>query len=383
MAEIIFDNVSKRFPDGTVTLNKACFTVRDGEFFILVGPSGCGKSTLLNMLVGLETVSDGEIRIDGQQINHLDPKDRNLAMVFQSYALYPHMSIRENIAFPLRVANVPKADIIRRVEATAAMLELTDLLDRKPASLSGGQRQRVAMGRALIREPKAFLLDEPLSNLDARLRVQMRAEIANLHKQLGITMLYVTHDQIEAMTLGDRIAVLNHGDIQQIGTPLALYREPANVFVASFMGAPSMNFLPAMVSESHVVLPMGHIPLTPALRHKIPPHGGPILVGFRPEHLCIAQSSGTSDSFIFPVAVDRVEWLGVELYLYFEIPHLETLGNLPWPKYLDNQLSKSKIAFPCIARFEANELIGAGENLSLAINTQHILYFDAFTGTRY
>ncbi len=237
MTEIILDHVSKRFPDGTVTLKEASFTVHDGEFFILVGPSGCGKSTLLNMIAGLEEVSAGEIRVDGRAVNNLDPKDRNMAMVFQSYAIYPHMSVRGNLAFPLRLAKLPKAEIARRVNETAAILELIPLLDRKPASLSGGQRQRVAMGRAIVREPKAFLLDEPLSNLDARLRVQMRTGIARLQKRLNTTMIYDTHDQTEAMTLGDRVAVMNRGEVQQIGTPRELYCHPANLFVAGFIGS--------------------------------------------------------------------------------------------------------------------------------------------------
>jgi multiple sugar transport system ATP-binding protein len=229
MAEIVLDQVCKQFSDGTRVLNNASFTIHDGEFFILIGPSGCGKSTLLNMIVGLEPVSSGEIRVDGRVVNDLDPKDRNMAMVFQSYAIYPHMTVRDNIGFPLRLAGLPKAEVKRKVEEAAALLELAELLERKPASLSGGQRQRVAMGRALVRDPVAFLLDEPLSNLDARLRVQMRTEIGRLQKRLGTTMIYVTHDQTEAMTLGDRVAVLNRGEVQQIGTPQQLYRMPANL----------------------------------------------------------------------------------------------------------------------------------------------------------
>jgi len=254
MAQIVLDSVSKQFANGTRILSDTSFTIQNGEFFVLIGPSGCGKSTLLNMIVGLEDISSGEIRVDGQVINDLDPKDRNMAMVFQSYAIYPHMTVAENIAFPLRLARLPKVEIQRKVAEAAALLELEDLLTRKPATLSGGQRQRVAMGRALVRDPVAFLLDEPLSNLDARLRVQMRGEIGRLQKRLGTTMIYVTHDQTEAMTLGDRVAVLNRGEVQQIGTPKQLYQAPANLFVAGFMGSPGMNFVPAELKAGKLIL---------------------------------------------------------------------------------------------------------------------------------
>ena len=226
MAEIVLEGVSKRYPDGTLGLRETSFTIRDGELFILVGPSGCGKSTLLNTIVGLETISEGEIRVDGRRIDDVDPKDRNMAMVFQSYALYPHMTVRENIAFPLKLAKLPSDEIRRRVAEAGEVLQLTTLLDRKPHTLSGGQRQRVAMGRAIVRHPAVFLMDEPLSNLDAALRVQMRAEIARLQRRLEITMVYVTHDQTEAMTLGDRVAVLREGEVQQIGIASRLVREP-------------------------------------------------------------------------------------------------------------------------------------------------------------
>ncbi|HVL37668.1 MAG TPA: ATP-binding cassette domain-containing protein, partial [Burkholderiales bacterium] len=241
MAEIALAGITKRFADGTVAVQNADFTIADGEFFILVGPSGCGKSTLLNMIAGLEAPTAGEIRVAGRRVNEVDPKDRNMAMVFQSYAIYPHMSVRENLAFPLKLARLAKEEIDVRVARAAQALELEALLDRRPATLSGGQRQRVAMGRALVREPAAFLLDEPLSNLDARLRAQTRAEIARLQRRLRTTTVYVTHDQTEAMTLGDRIAVLRAGRVQQVGTPRELYERPGNVFVATFIGEPPMN----------------------------------------------------------------------------------------------------------------------------------------------
>ncbi|MDQ4098386.1 MAG: sn-glycerol-3-phosphate ABC transporter ATP-binding protein UgpC, partial [Actinomycetota bacterium] len=245
MAEITINRVTKRYPDGTEAVKDADLDIADGEFVILVGPSGCGKSTLLRMIVGLEDISEGEIRIGDQVVNDKPPRERNLAMVFQNYALYPHLSVRENMAFPLRLAKVPDAEVNRRVEDAAKVLELTEHLDRRPANLSGGQRQRVAMGRAIVREPAAFLLDEPLSNLDAKLRVQMRTEIQQLHQQLQTTTMYVTHDQIEAMTMADRVAVMRDGLLQQIDTPQNLYNKPVNLFVAGFIGSPAMNLVAA------------------------------------------------------------------------------------------------------------------------------------------
>src|SRR5919201_1340281 len=245
MAEIVLDRVTKSYPNGATAVKDLSITIADGEFIILVGPSGCGKSTTLNMIAGLEDISSGELRIGGQRVNEKAPKDRDIAMVFQSYALYPHMTVRQNIAFPLTLAKAKKADIAQKVEETAKILGLTELLDRKPGQLSGGQRQRVAMGRAIVRDPKAFLMDEPLSNLDAKLRVQMRSEVARIQRRLGTTMVYVTHDQTEAMTLGDRVAVMRAGIIQQVAPPGTLYDDPINLFVAGFIGSPAMNFVPA------------------------------------------------------------------------------------------------------------------------------------------
>src|SRR5580700_999487 len=249
MAEIVLDRVTKSYPDGAVAVQELSLTIAEGEFIILVGPSGCGKSTTLNMIAGLEDISSGELRIGGERVNEKAPKDRDIAMVFQSYALYPHMTVRQNIAFPLTLAKLKKAEIAQKVEDTARILDLTDVLDRKPAQLSGGQRQRVAMGRAIVRHPRAFLMDEPLSNLDAKLRVQMRGEIARLQRSLGVTTIYVTHDQTEAMTLGSRVAVLRHGVLQQVATPQELYSRPANVFVAGFIGSPAMNLIEATVER--------------------------------------------------------------------------------------------------------------------------------------
>src|ERR1044072_217954 len=252
MAEIVLDKVTKRYPDGALAVSEGNIEVAGGEFIILVGRSGCGKSTMLNMIAGLEDITAGELRIDGQRVNEKAPKDRDIAMVFQSYALYPHMSVRENMAFPLRLAKVDDKIVRQKVEDAAKTLDLTQHLDRKPGNLSGGQRQRVAMGRAIVRSPKAFLMDEPLSNLDAKLRVQMRTSVSKLQKQLATTTVYVTHDQTEAMTLGDRVVVLRGGKVQQIGPPQFLYDNPANLFVAGFIGSPSMNFLPGRLENGQL-----------------------------------------------------------------------------------------------------------------------------------
>src|SRR5919106_1508980 len=321
MADIALDRVSKRFPDGTLAVKHAEMIIGDGELFILVGPSGCGKSTLLNMIAGIESVSEGDIRIDGKVVNDVDPKDRNIAMVFQTYALYPHMTVRENLAFPLKLAGVPKHEIATRVERAAAILELSELLERKPARLSGGQRQRVAMGRAIVRKPAAFLLDEPLSNLDARLRVQMRTELARLQRNLGTTTVYVTHDQTEAMTLGDRIAVMRKGEVLQIGTPRELYTVPRNLFVAGFIGSPPMNFLPAEIRDGRLVLPMLEMPLPRHLQSAVGDSARALIAGIRPEHLQDAALVGADkrEGAVFDAGVDVLEWLGADLYIHFEL----------------------------------------------------------------
>src|ERR1700758_2899078 len=290
MAEIVLDRVTKSYPDGAMAVKELSITIAEGEFIILVGPSGCGKSTTLNMIAGLEDISSGELRIGGQRVNDKAPKDRDIAMVFQSYALYPHMTVRQNIAFPLTLAKMKKPEITQKVEETAKILDLTELLDRKPSQLSGGQRQRVAMGRAIVRHPKAFLMDEPLSNLDAKLRVQMRGEIARLQRRLRTTTVYVTHDQIEAMTLGDRVVVMHGGVAQQIGTPDELYERPANLFVAGFIGSPAMNFFPATLTPTGLTLSFGEVMLAPEIRQVIDRHPKTdnIIAGLRPEHLADA-----------------------------------------------------------------------------------------------
>jgi multiple sugar transport system ATP-binding protein len=312
MADVSLNNVIKRFDDGTIAVNGVSFDLPDGEFLVIVGPSGCGKSTTLRMIAGLETISDGEIRIDGRVVNDVHPKDRDIAMVFQNYALYPHMSVRENLEFGLKMRRTPKQETTRRVEEVARMLELEKLLDRKPKALSGGQRQRVALGRAIVRNPKVFLFDEPLSNLDARLRTQTRAEIQRLHHELHATSIYVTHDQVEAMTMADKIVVMNHGNVQQIAPPLELYRNPANRFVAGFIGTPSMNFFEGTIVDgafreegpNGLVIPLG--PLLPDV-------GEAVALGVRPEHLVLADPA---DPLSFAATVEVVETLGNQTFIY-------------------------------------------------------------------
>ncbi|MGA7982229.1 MAG: sn-glycerol-3-phosphate ABC transporter ATP-binding protein UgpC [Chromatiaceae bacterium] len=383
MAEIVLDGISKRFPDGTEAVGRIDLAIGDGELFILVGPSGCGKSTLLNMIVGLEQPNTGEVRVDGRPVTHLDPKDRNMAMVFQSYAIYPHMTVRENMAFPLKLAKVRKSEIADRVQRAAEVLALTELLDRKPAALSGGQRQRVAMGRAIVRQPAAFLLDEPLSNLDAKLRVQMRTELARLQKRLGTTTVYVTHDQTEAMTLGDRVAVLRKGRLQQVGTPRALYEQPANLFVAGFIGSPAMNFLPALAEDGRLILPMVELPLPTLLRRRLPEDRLVCIAGVRPEHFHAVDLADPDERSTpaFTATVEVVEWMGADLYVHFEVStdqgdRLRTL-----PEDLD-LATHSNGKLRLVARVNGASRAAQGEPMGLRINPDKIALFDAQTGQR-
>ncbi|WP_430496130.1 ABC transporter ATP-binding protein [Micromonospora trifolii] len=324
MADIVLDKVSKSFPDGTVAVQDVDLEIADGEFVILVGPSGCGKSTTLNMIAGLEDISSGELRIAGQRVNDKAPRDRDIAMVFQSYALYPNMTVRENMAFPLRLAKLDKGTIDRKVDEAAKVLELTSLLDRKPANLSGGQRQRVAMGRAIVRQPKAFLMDEPLSNLDAKLRVQMRTVVSRLQKQLGTTTVYVTHDQTEAMTLGDRVVIMRGGAVQQVGPPQELYDHPKNLFVAGFIGSPSMNFLHAAVQDGELHTALGKVPLGDRVRRELEAADAPreLILGIRPEHFEDAElvdDDTRRRGIEFEAPVDIVESMGSDKYVYFTV----------------------------------------------------------------
>jgi multiple sugar transport system ATP-binding protein len=337
MAEIVLDHVTKRFPDGALAVDDVNLTIADGEFVILVGPSGCGKSTTLNMIAGLEDISEGELRIDGQVANQKSPRDRDIGMVFQNYALYPHMTVRENMAFSLKLSKTDQATVDERVNWAAGILDLTDHLDRKPGQLSGGQRQRVAMGRVIVRTPNAFLMDEPLSNLDAKLRVQMRTEVSRLQKRLETTTVYVTHDQVEAMTLGDRVAVMRSGVIQQVGPPEELYNTPANLFVAGFIGSPSMNFLPATVAGDVLQTPLGELRLPAERRSRLGSGGGErgVIIGIRPEHLEDAELVGDKrdQGAVFKANVDLLESLGSDKYAYFTVKserasaqHLEELA---------------------------------------------------------
>ena len=324
MADIVLDHVYKRYPDGTLGADDVNIEIADGEFIILVGPSGCGKSTTLNMIAGLEDISEGELRIGGDRVNEKAPKDRDIAMVFQSYALYPHMTVRENMAFPLKLAKVDKAEIARKVEETAQILDLTQHLDRKPANMSGGQRQRVAMGRAIVRSPKAFLMDEPLSNLDAKLRVQMRTMVSKLQQRLETTTVYVTHDQTEAMTLADRIVVMKSGVVQQIGSPQHLYDQPANLFVAGFIGSPAMNFLPATLENGALRTSLGDLGMPDRVRRALEAADAPreIIVGIRPEHFedaGVVEDHVRAQGSVFTAEVDVLESMGSDKFAYFKI----------------------------------------------------------------
>ncbi|MFD5828687.1 ABC transporter ATP-binding protein [Lentzea sp. NPDC060358] len=324
MAEIVLDKVTKRYPDGALAVQEVNLEIADGEFIILVGPSGCGKSTTLNMIAGLEDITDGELRIGGQRVNERAPKDRDIAMVFQSYALYPHMTVKENMAFPLRLAKVDNATVEKKVKEAAEILDLSQHLDRKPSNLSGGQRQRVAMGRAIVRSPKAFLMDEPLSNLDAKLRVQMRTSVSRLQKQLGTTTVYVTHDQTEAMTLGDRVVVMRGGVVQQIGAPQFLYDQPANLFVAGFIGSPSMNFVPATLENGALRSVIGDVTLTDRVRRLVESADAPreVILGIRPEHFedaALVEPAKLSAGGKFTSQVDVLESMGSDKYAYFNL----------------------------------------------------------------
>ncbi|TPL91004.1 sn-glycerol-3-phosphate ABC transporter ATP-binding protein UgpC [Mesorhizobium sp. B2-3-12] len=324
MANVTLTNVAKRFGAFEV-VHGANIDIRDGEFVVFVGPSGCGKSTLLRMIAGLEDISGGEIAIGGKVVNDVEPADRGIAMVFQSYALYPHMSVEQNLSFGLRMTGNPKADTDRRVKRAAEILRISELMERRPKKLSGGQRQRVAIGRAIVREPQVFLFDEPLSNLDAELRVQMRVEISRLHKELGTTMIYVTHDQTEAMTLADRIVVLRAGHVEQIGRPLDLYDNPDNIFVAGFVGSPRMNFIKAHIAgrdAKGVLVELAgeeKTRIVQPLAGPAPETGSTVIVGVRPEHF---GGAGEGDADL-TVAIDVVEHLGGTSFLYARTAHGE------------------------------------------------------------
>lgn len=386
MADIVLDKVGKRFADGTVAVRDVDLEIADGEFVILVGPSGCGKSTTLNMIAGLEDISSGELRIGGERVNDKAPRDRDIAMVFQSYALYPNMTVRENMAFPLKLAKLDKATIESKVSEAAKVLELTELLDRRPANLSGGQRQRVAMGRAIVRSPKAFLMDEPLSNLDAKLRVQMRTVVSRLQKKLGTTTVYVTHDQTEAMTLGDRVVIMRGGAVQQIGPPQELYDEPANLFVAGFIGSPSMNFLSAVVEDSTLRTGLGQVPLDDRLRAALTSSDAPreLILGIRPEHFedaALVDESAGRRGLEFTAPVDLVESMGSDKFVYF------TLDGAPASAADLDELAADAGAADLpgsvgnlVTRLSAESTVQEGQDHRAWFNLEKIQLFDPRTG---
>ncbi|MBA3266611.1 MAG: sn-glycerol-3-phosphate ABC transporter ATP-binding protein UgpC [Nocardioidaceae bacterium] len=381
MAAIEMNHIVKKYGDGFAAVNDVTIDVADGEFIILVGPSGCGKSTLLRMIVGLEDITSGDMVIGGERVNDKAPRDRDLAMVFQNYALYPHLTVYENIAFPLRLSKQFNGkEIDEKVRNASSTLELDEHLERKPANLSGGQRQRVAMGRAIVRDAKAFLFDEPLSNLDAKLRGQMRTEISRLQKKLGITTVYVTHDQTEAMTLGDRVAVLRRGIMEQLATPRELYENPVNLFVAGFIGSPPMNFLPATLEGDMVELPFGkvRIPADKAERA----HGrGLLIAGVRPEHFedaSVMDADKVAEGSTFRATVDVTEWLGDQQYAYipFEAPP-EVQEQLT---QLERDLDGESLRTQLVVSLDSASWIRDGEEIELYINAAKMHLFDPSTG---
>ncbi|KKZ85269.1 ABC transporter ATP-binding protein [Rhizobium phaseoli] len=377
MAGAELRNINKIYGNNFHALHDLNFDIKDGEFMVFVGPSGCGKSTALRMIAGLESISGGELKIGDRVVNDVDPKDRDIAMVFQSYALYPHKTVRENIAFPLLMAGLPKAEIDSRVNEAARILELTTLLDRKPALLSGGQRQRVAMGRAIVRKPAAFLMDEPLSNLDAKLRVQMRAEIASLQRKLNVTTIYVTHDQVEAMTMGDRVAVMKGGVLQQVDTPQNLYSRPDNVFVAAFIGSPSMNFYEAVLDGRTLTLGNNSFEIPDRVFEYRPSLNGAsnrqVIVGIRPEHMNDAAIRPSSAEI--SASVTLVEALGSESMVHLKI-------DAPWVDAGDPDaiadIGNDKAA---VARFSPKSTVRAGDVARIAVDAEELHFFRPDTRT--
>ena len=382
MAEIQLQKVTKRYPDGTEAVKRVDLEIGDGEFMILVGPSGCGKSTALRMIAGLEEISEGDLIIGGERVNELGPRERDIAMVFQNYALYPHMTVRDNMGFALKLAKEEQGSINKRVEEAARILDLEKHLDRKPANLSGGQRQRVAMGRAIVRNPKAFLMDEPLSNLDAKLRVQMRTEVSRIQQRLETTTVYVTHDQVEAMTLGDRVAVMRGGIIQQVDSPKNLYERPENLFVAGFIGSPSMNFLPGHLEDGKIVLPFGATPIPDQLKQRIGGDGKrEVIIGARPEHFEDSDVEPDRDGLKFSAPVSVVESMGSELYAYFDVEH----GHVESTELTELAADAGMEDLPqhgsgdtqqVVARLSSASSARPGQRVNLVLETSHLQLFD-------
>ncbi len=392
MADIVFDDIDKVYDNGFQAITGLDLEIRDGEFMVMVGPSGCGKSTALRMVAGLEDISEGELRIGGERINEKSPRDRDVAMVFQSYALYPHLSVFNNIAFGLKLRKMPKDEMRKRVEHAAAILDLTDYLDRRPRALSGGQRQRVAMGRAIVREPQAFLMDEPLSNLDAKLRGQMRSEISALQNELGVTTMYVTHDQIEAMTMGDRVAVIDKGLLQQVATPRDLYLDPDNLFVAGFMGSPPMNMaavrierdgdqLVALLDEGRLAIGAGLLERRPALESYV---GRRVAIGVRPEDVkeCAEHTDFPADRRL-TVRIDLVEALGsaVEVHFAFPATNVDTAdGDEHRDAVAIGLPGTPAAANPWVAMFGPRSLVRPGDSSEIGIDTDQAHFFDLESG---
>ena len=395
MAAVTFERVTKTYADGTTAVNGLDLGIADGEFVVLVGPSGCGKTTALRMVAGLEDISGGVMRIGERVVNHVPSRDRDIAMVFQSYALYPHLSVYDNIAFGLRVKKVPKAEIERRVENAAKILGLDPFLHRKPRALSGGQRQRVAMGRAIVREPAAFLMDEPLSNLDAKLRVQMRAEIAGLQRDLGVTTLYVTHDQVEAMTMGDRVAVMRKGELQQVADPQTLYDRPVNLFVGGFIGSPAMNMVEATLEQQNggYVARLGDQPLaltaeTLQTRPGLASYAGrPVILGIRPEDLQDAElATDTPADLRLRGTTELTEALGSEIMVHFTIqakPAItadvrELAADVGDDRAVSELGEEDQATF--VGRFGPRSTARAGQALEVAVDTRSLHFFDPESG---
>ncbi|MGR6430021.1 ABC transporter ATP-binding protein [Rhizobium sp. PAMB 3174] len=373
MAVVVLDKICKTYGNNFHAINELSLTINDGEFLILVGPSGCGKSTALRMIAGLEEISSGTLTIGGHDVEDLPPKDRDIAMVFQNYALYPHMTVFDNIAFSMKLAGKTKAEREKRVNEIAKILQLETLLQNKPSQLSGGQRQRVAMGRAMVREPAAFLMDEPLSNLDAKLRVQMRAEIASLQRQLGVTTIYVTHDQTEAMTMGDRVAVLKGGVLQQVDTPKALYHHPANAFVAGFIGSPSMNLFEGRLEGRSIRLPSFTIPLPENVFERAPGlsdlQGETVVFGIRPEDLFDSKLPSGSAFPTIPATVKSIEELGSELIVHLKLDASRVDSGDP------DAVEDLSGAANAVAKFEAVSTIRPGQVIDLGIDTSKMHFF--------
>jgi multiple sugar transport system ATP-binding protein len=387
VAQITLEGVTKRYPDGFEAVRDMHLQVEDGEFVILVGPSGCGKSTALRMIAGLEDITEGELRIGDQVVNQKAPRDRDIAMVFQNYALYPHMTVRDNMGFALKLRGTEKAEIDRKVEEAARILDLEQHLDRKPANLSGGQRQRVAMGRAIVRDPAAFLMDEPLSNLDAKLRVQMRTEVSRIQQTLGTTTVYVTHDQTEAMTLGDRVAVMRSGVLQQVGSPMELYNHPVNLFVAGFIGSPAMNFMPATFQGDTVKLPIGDVRMPQELRERAGRGEGKTLIaGIRPENFEDAALTGEARErgSTFQAKIEVLESLGSELYAHFTVTSDQQIESQELRELAEDvgggEVPAAGAEGHIVARLDPQSGVRVGQESELWVDASRIHLFDPDDG---